>query len=493
MKTVRLLILIHFLAAFEGIAVAQAPNSPSLDAILDQPAKPLTAEKANLAMLFYGIGRTYGVTIAVDPSITGTGLLRFNGGTLRQLLDTLLEAHDLFMESQDGVLYIKHTKTEFYFIEYAQISRTASSSTSVSLSPSQNSGLGGYTGIGGAAVLPNNGLNTNSLNGLNGQLGIGSSGSTSFSIAEKSDDSFWTGIDDDIKAQKRDGEKITINRFSGIVMVEATLRRQQFWRDYIRLINERINAQVLVEVRIDEITLNSAHALGVDWNQLQTAIGNSGTTIGPISTSTAISNLAGATLPNSTLLGNFSSGKLSAVLTALQQQGSVKTVSTPSIRLLNNQKGFVKVGLDRTFYSLYSNVTINQSGVVTPQTTTQNIYEGQEQTFGVVLPVTAQISHDGWVTLVMEPARTQLNGIDTSPDGTQTSPETGDQSISTMLRLRDGQSAVLGGLISSTESKQTNGIPFLSSIPLLGKLAQTNASSTSKDELILTVTVHIVK
>jgi type II secretory pathway component GspD/PulD (secretin) len=97
------------------------------------------------------------------------------------------------------------------------------------------------------------------------------------------------------------------------------------------------------------------------------------------------------------------------------------------------------------------------------------------------------------VTLVLEPARTQLNGIDTSPDGTQTSPETGDQSISTMLRMRDGESAILGGLISNTESKQTNGIPFLSSIPLLGRLAQTNASSSTKDELVVTVSVHLIK
>jgi type II secretory pathway component GspD/PulD (secretin) len=492
MKTFRLFLLACTIALLAAVASAQAPDTSDLDAILDRSVKPLTAEKANLAALFYTIGRTYGVTIAVDPAITGTALLRFNGGTLRQLLGTLLDANDLFMENQDGVLYIKRTKTEFYFIEYAEISRSASSSTSVSLSPSQNTGLAGYTGIGGQAVLPSNGL-SNGQGNLNGQLGSGSSGSTSFSISEKSDDSFWSAIDEDIKAQKREGEKIAINRFSGIVTIETTLSRHEFWGQYIKLMNERINAQVLVEVRIDEITLNNAHELGVDWNQVQTAIGNAGTTIGPISTSTAIANLAGSALPNSTLLGNFASGKLSAVLTALQQQGSVKTVSTPSIRLLNNQKGFVKVGVDRTFYSLYSNVTINQSGVVTPQTTTQNIYQGQEQTFGVVLPVTAQISRDGWVTLVLEPARTQLNGIDTSPDGTQTSPETGDQSISTMLRMRDGESAILGGLISNTESKQTNGIPFLSSIPLLGRLAQTNASSSTKDELVVTVSVHLIK
>ena len=494
----RLLLVLSALVGLSAVqAIADAPDAgpgadapvppPGLETLLDRPVQPLTSEKANLATLFYTIGRSYGVTITVDPHITGTALLRFNGGTLRQLLQTLLNANDLFMETQGGVLAIKRTKTEFYFIEYPEISRSASASTSVSLSPSQATGYGGFTGIGGQAVLPNNGQ----VN-ANGQPGLGSSGSTSFSISEKSGDSFWSEIENDIKAQKQDDEKISSNRFSGIIAIETTLRRQAFWSEYIKLLNERITAQVLIEVRIDEITLNSAHKLGVDWTQVQTAIGNAAT-VGPISTSTAITTLAGATLPSSTLIGNFASGKLSAAITALQQQGDLKTITKPSIRLLNNQKGFVKVGEDRTFYSLYSNVTINQAGVVTPQTTTQNIYQGQQQTFGVVLPVTAQISRDGWVTLVMEPARTQLNGVNTSPDGTQTSPDTNAESISTMLRLRDGQSAILGGLVSDTESKQTNGIPFLSSIPILGRLARTDASASAKNELIVTVSAHIIK
>jgi type II secretory pathway component GspD/PulD (secretin) len=498
MMSPRILLAFATLAGLPGVPTladtpggepgADAPTArPDLDTVLDRPVKPLTSEKANLATLFYTIGRSYGVTITVDPKITGTALLRFNGGTLRQLLQTLLDTNDLFMETQGGVLAIKRTKNEFYFIEYPEISRSASASTSVSLSPSQGTTNGGFTGIGGQAMLPNSGQVS-----ANGQQGLGSSGSTSFSISEKSGDSFWNEIESDIKEQKQDDEKISSNRFSGIISIETTLRRHEFWSQYIRLLNERINAQVLIEVRIDEITLNSAHKLGVDWTQVQTAIGSSGTTAS-VSTSTGITALAGATLPSNTLIGNFASGKLSAAITALQQQGDLKTITKPSLRLLNNQKGFVKVGEDRTFYSLFSNVTINQAGVVTPQTTTQNVYQGQQQTFGVVLPVTAQISRDGWVTLVMEPARTQLNGVDISPDGTQTSPDTNDESISTMLRLRDGQSAILGGLVSDTESKQSNGIPFLSSIPLLGRLARTDAATSAKNELIVTVSVHIIK
>lgn len=485
----RLRLLAALLPAVLLAQSAPDPNPPSEPAsILDRVTEPMTAEKANLPTLFHTIGKTYGVTITVDPNVKGTVLLRFNGGTLRQLLQTLLDSNDLFMESHDGMIAIKRTRVEFYFIEYPQIARSASSSTSVSLSPNQNNGLNGFTGVGGAAVLPNYGTS----NGVGSLGGVGSSGSTSFSIAEKSDDSFWSSIESDIKTQKTEEEKISPNRFSGIVAVETTLRRHQFWKDYFKLLNERINAQVLVEVRIDEVTLNSAHKLGIDWTQVQTSLGQS-VTVGPVTTTTAITNLGAAALPNNTVLGNFSAGKLSAVFTALQQQGEVKMITKPSLRLLNNQKGFVKVGEDRTFWSLYSNVSINQPGVGTPQTTTQDVYQGQQQTFGVVLPVTAQIGRDDWVTLVLEPARTQLNGVDTAPDHTRTSPQTGDQSISTMVRLRDGESSVLGGLVTKATAQQANSIPVLNKIPWLGRLARTDAQSETLNELIMTVTVRIIR
>ena len=484
---------IRLFAAFLP-AVLAAQNAPDLgspsepSSVLDHVVAPLTAENANLPTLFHTIGKTYGVTITVDPNVKGTVLLRFNGGTLRQLLQTLLDSNDLFMEDHAGTIAIKRSRVEFYFIEYPQIARSASSSTSVSLSPNQNTGLGGYTGVGGPSVLPNYGT----PNAVGAIGGTGSSGSTSFSIAEKSEDSFWGSIEADIKTQKTEEENISPNRFSGIVAIETTRRRHQFWKDFFKLLNERINAQVLVEVRIDEVTLNSAHKLGIDWTQVQTAIGQAGT-VGPITTTTAITNLGAAPLPNNTVLGNFSAGKLSAVFTALQQQGEVKMVTKPSLRLLNNQKGFVKVGEDRTFWSLYSNVSINQPGVGTPQTTTQDVYQGQQQTFGVVLPVTAQISRDDWVTLVLEPARTQLNGVDTAPDHTRTSPQTGDQSISTMIRLRDGETSVLGGLVTKANAKQANSIPGLNKIPWLGRLARTDAQSETLNELIMTVTVHIIR
>ncbi|WP_342751231.1 hypothetical protein OH491_27745 (plasmid) [Termitidicoccus mucosus] len=61
---------------------------------------------------------SYGLNINVDPDVTGTALLRFNGGTLRELIDALLETNDLFWTRKRNMFYVKRTQVEFYYIEY---------------------------------------------------------------------------------------------------------------------------------------------------------------------------------------------------------------------------------------------------------------------------------------------------------------------------------------------------------------------------------------
>ncbi len=456
-----------------------------LAAALEQPAQPMTFEKAAVATIFYTLGKAYHFNVSVDPRIAGAVLLRFNGGTLHQLIDSLLETNDLYAEQRDNFLYIRRSRTEFYLVEYPQINRSSSSSSTVSLSPtSQN--LAGTTGTTGLT------LNTGAASPASpGGLASLTQDNTQFQISEKNEDTFWSGVEADLKGQILAEEKLVLNKFSGIVSIDTTRQRHVFWKEYLRLLNQRITAQVLVEVRLDEVALNQDHKLGIDWTQVQTSLGGSNQ-IGPVNLATNLTSVATTTLPGDTLLGNFSVGRLSAVFHALEQQGTLRTITKPSIRLLNNQKGFVKVGEDRTFWSLSSNVTVN-TGTTNGSTIAQTTYSGQRQTFGVVLPVTAQIGQDGWVTLVIEPARTQLNAIDSSPDGKQTSPVTGDQRISTMLRLRDNQSAILGGLNTERTGQDSRRVPLLGNLPFLGRLARTDATVRETTELLVTVSVKVIQ
>lgn len=456
------------------------PQDP-LDRRLDQPASEATWVDIELADLFYLIGKTYRITVNVDQAVTGKTLQRFNGGTLRDLMDAITDSNDLFMERSGNSLYIRKYRTETFYINYPQVNRTTTSETSVSLSPTTTGN--DY----------NNGLSINGRNSNTGQENQQSGGtdSTRFSVSEKSELSFWASIDDALAKAAVPGERINLNKFTGATEVTATHKRLKYWTDHFKNLNRRITAQVLVEVRIQEIVLNDEHKLGVNWSQLKTAAGD-GRLIGPITTSTDITSVASEALGANTLLGNFSIGKLSGVVSALEQQGTLRTITKPSIHLLNNQKGFVKIGDDRTFWSLSNSVNV-ATGVTTGSTITASNYSAERQTFGVVLPVTAQVSDDDYVTLILEPARTQLNGIDTSPDGLRNSPNTNDQRISTMLRLRNNECTIIGGLTAEREAEAKEGLPLLSRIPGLRDLTGTKAKAKRTSELLITVSVHVIR
>jgi type II secretory pathway component GspD/PulD (secretin) len=465
----------------------QLKSADPIASALRKEIAPWTFERTPIDAIFYAIGRAHKFNITVDPDVKGEALLRFNGGTLGDLVQNLLISNDLYMERVGNFLYIKKYRTEFYDVDYIEAERSSNSSSAVNMTPPQNNNAsqGAY------------GTNTGAAMNQMGTMQFSTPGNTAgdastLSIQEKSKSTFWDTLEKDIQAQTVEGEKVALNPFQGTATIRATTFRHRFWREYFANTNERSNAQVQVEIRIFEIRLNKEHSLGVDWSQLATTIGDSaGNILGPVTTDTGIAGVSNTVLAPNTIVGNFSAGKLSGVVSALSEQGNLRTLSNPRLRLMNNQKAYVKVGDDKTFWSLYGNINSTNSSVGS-QTTTYDIYQSSRQTFGVVLPITAQISRDGWVTLVLEPAKTDLLGVDESPDGKQKSPNTTDKRIATIIRLRSDEATIIGGLTSEATGDMRRGVPLLSKLPLLGGLFRTDAKMAEQTEFLVTVAAHVI-
>jgi type II secretory pathway component GspD/PulD (secretin) len=472
-------------AAPPSVDQSLASADPIASALKKEIA-PWTFEHTPIDAIFYAIGRAHKFNITVDPDVKGESLLRFNGGTLGDLIQNLLISNDLYMERVGNFLYIKKYRTEFYDVDYIEAERSSNSSSAVNMTPPQNNNNQGAYGM-------NTGAAMNQMGSMQFSTPGNTAGDTStLSIQEKSKSTFWDTLEKDIQAQTVEGEKVALNPFQGTATIRATSFRHRFWREYFANTNERSNAQVQVEIRIFEIRLNKDHSLGVDWSQLATTIGDSaGNILGPANTVTSIAGVGNTVLAPNTIVGNFSVGKLSGVVSALSEQGNLRTLSNPRLRLMNNQKAYVKVGDDKTFWSLYGNINSTNSSVGS-QTTTYDIYQSSRQTFGVVMPITAQISRDGWVTLVIEPAKTDLLGVDESPDGKQKSPNTTDKRIATIIRLRSDEATIIGGLTSEATGDMRRGVPLLSKLPLLGSLFRTDAKMAEQTEFLVTVAAHVI-
>ena len=98
----------------------------------------------------------------------------------------------------------------------------------------------------------------------------------------------------------------------------------------------------------------------------------------------------------------------------------------------------------------------------------------------------------GQITVSLKPEVSRILEILTGPDGRSQAPRVGTRSAERTVTVKDGQTIVLGGLISQEERKQTVKVPLLGDIPILGELFKFTTSTISESEVIFLITTQIV-
>ncbi|MBA4181906.1 MAG: type II secretory protein PulD, partial [Anaerolinea sp.] len=88
---------------------------------------------------------------------------------------------------------------------------------------------------------------------------------------------------------------------------------------------------------------------------------------------------------------------------------------------------------------------------------------------------------------------TRLQSVVTSPDGRQTAPVTEIKQASTIVRLKDGETAVIGGLISEEGGETTRAVPVLGAVPVVGQAFRSKAKSSHRTELVIFLTPRLIR
>lgn len=251
-----------------------------------------------------------------------------------------------------------------------------------------------------------------------------------------------------------------------ILMVEDT---PEFLSRIASLIREIDIApkQILIEARILEITLNSEDSYGINWSDVFRSNGGEG--------SFGTRGLEGA--GNSSSSGLFfevANTDLTASLSALEQNGRIRTLSTPKLLALENQEASVIVG-DRRGFQVTT--TINQ-------VTTESI-EFLES--GVILRVTPHVDKSGKVMMDIHP-EVSTGTVDANGVPSQTTTE-----VTTRLLIDSGQTVFIGGLIKQTLNESRNGVPGLSRVPGLGLLFSSREVTSVNTETVVMITPQVVE
>lgn len=312
---------------------------------------------------------------------------------------------------------------------------------------------------------------------------------------------FWKTISSELMSVLNTGaESYTaqapiINASAGIITVTATKKQLNRVAEYIDLLKERLHKQVLIDVSILSVALSTSNKTGVDWSKFSLSLTTDANFLNNSNFTnpnhSIISQHGGTTVgSNSLTVANGASFSMSGLMDFLASNGDTRVVSSPKVLTMNNQQALITVG-DNINYRVPEDTT-NTATTTTTLTTT---YTNYSIFIGILLNITPEISEDNEIILRINPS---VSNFKYSDDDTRTTdpreiaPDTTEKKLSTVVKVKDGSTIILGGLIANTKGKEASNVPVLSSIPLLGEAFKHSADTISTTELVFVITPRIV-
>ena len=277
--------------------------------------------------------------------------------------------------------------------------------------------------------------------------------------------------------------------------------------------------QVLIEAQIVEIDSQRSRELGFEWGgpngELATFTGGVRDTTFPLNLPSNLSRarffdpLSGVTssiaaaapaaaapaaaVPGAPTIVNTGSfmktsildlTSLKIALRALISRSEARFLGKPKILTLNNKSAVIEVSAQEA-----TNFEVSQAGA--SGGTSLQVSGVHRETTGLVLKVTPQVNKEGYITMLVQPSFTDIQEASISVSSNRVFNPI-KRSASTLVRIKNGQTLVLGGLLRSTESKVVRKVPFFGYIPIVGWLFTSSSTRRVNSDLVIFITPTIV-
>ena len=431
------------------------PLMPVYDPLEDHTVS-FSAVDENLQTVLYSLARAVGMNIIIDPETNNdkkTITLNFEKVSAATVLREVLHNYDLYYEITNNVIRIKPFEERTFRLNFL------------------DTNLDTAFDVGGDVLGAGE---TETATGLKGSFKLSGKG------ANKPNP--YDSIEDSVKRIISQRGKYSLNRLSGILYVKDTPAVIESVANLISHFRERMSKQILIEARIIEVDLSDGYQYGIDWDMLRNEIHTKSMFNSAKWSSTGLV-LSGVT-------GAFTSN---ATIKALNIFGEARIVSNPSIRTKHGQPAIISVGTSITYKEKVKTTSYTDTSSSSRDTTEVDVSTVFD---GLILGVIPFIDRDDKITLLINPIKSDVDRDSLTPQtvGNQdiSLPEVSIKEISTTIGLNDGDIVVLGGLIDKRRSKTNKGVPFLSSIPLLGYLFKNETMSYETRELVILLRVSII-
>lgn len=515
---------------------AQTPDASILSIAAHAPVYSIVVYDTPVKEVLFAMARDSKINIDIHPAVEGRVTLNAVDQTLASILARISKQIDLSYKVENDVLVIAPDQPELrtYTIDYVNMSRDTTGFIGAAAEIA-STGQSASTGVGGNSTITNT-------------SGNGANNSSRTAVNSDSKNKFWETLEKNIKDILAETDKeivitrlanpkpkkvtsqqnvteikeeddkqrlqeeytefktlraatVIVNREAGVINVRATVKQHARVQDFIKQVMDSVKRQVLIEATIVEVRLNDRFQAGIDWSRLNNGLGNSGfqfrQQLGPqvsningtgndFSTSIdALGGNTGAGFVAGYLNSSGRAGNIAASIHLLQQFGSTKVLSSPKIMVLNNQTAVLKVVDNIVYFTVQAQQSQGTvGGVLSTVTTTANTVP-----VGVVMTVTPQVNDSGNVNINVRPTVSRVLGYKSDPNPNlkieSLVPEIQVREMESMLQILSGNTAVLGGLMQDDIAANTDRVPVLSSIPLLGKLFTAKNDASRKTELVI--------
>lgn len=522
--------------------VASIPQPVDIPASLPKPkAVPrqetysVVVNNVKVQELLFALARDARINVDVHPGLNGTVTLNAIDQTLPQLLSRIARQVDMRYEI-DGPNLVVMPDSPFlrtYRVDYVNLARDTTGSVSINTQITSSSGGSSSSGSGGVGasalggsnnsttevrntgrnrfwesleknikdilretdkilpegssetVIENEDVQTTTGTGAQpgGTSGRRQAAPTNLAASPNAAMLQTTGTQIVRRTTFREAASVIVNPETGIVTVRATGRQHEKVHEFIDQVMMSAKRQVLIEATIAEVTLGNGYQQGIDWSRLRpdgSGFGIASAQLGANPTS----NITPFVLNYST------AGKTLNVLSTinlLERFGTVKVLSSPKLSVLNNQTALLKVVDNIVYFEVKADTTTTANvGTTTAFTTTP-----RSVSVGLVMSVTPQISDNDNIVLNVRPTISRVTALARDPNPSipasipNNVPQIQTRELESVLRVSNGDIAVLGGLMEDRIDYKTGRVPILGAIPALGEALTSRDNAVQKTELVI--------
>ncbi|MBX2838102.1 MAG: hypothetical protein KTR35_14690 [Gammaproteobacteria bacterium] len=463
--------LLDWLSGDAAVPAAVSTKSAPSAAPIDDQAHTLSVNAVDMALptLLYALATDAGLGLELHDELDARVTFRSQDLSLDATLSRLSSQTPLHWEIEFSVLHIWGATpyTDTYPVNYLNLNRRMVSTVGLA---TQVGTINSTTQ--GAGLVAN---------------------SSETRIENAVDHTFWSSVESDVEKllSALGGNPIaTINRDAGFITLYGSHEAHAALDQYLQRLASQSEKQVLIQASVLEVVLREEFSAGVDWQvigqRLPSLNAASVLTQSPVLSEETVDRLPA---PTGLMSWVFQDGStdVATTLSLLEQFGDVNIISRPQLLALNNQSAVLKVVDNRVYFTVQVERRSSDSrDEVVTQTEIKTV------PVGLVMNVTPFISDDNAVMLNIRPTLSRILGFVNDPNPelaaanvTNGVPEIQVREMESLLRIENGETAVIGGLIQDSKDTVENQIPFLGDVPLLGRFFRSIKEVNRKSELII--------